>query len=453
VAERTAATLPRRLGLVLAVVPVLAIGLADAVIAVRTATPATAPATTAARAPGSRVNGSPGGLLPAERAAAIRHLLDRRAQAIVRRDRAAFLATVDPSQPRFVAAQRRLFDGMRAVPFASWSYSFDARSALAPNAATRRYRAPTWAPRHFSANYEIKGFDARPDTLAQFPTFVHRPQGWFLASFSDYAATHPAAVDIWDFGPVSVARAGGVIVLGHPGHAVLLRSVAAEAAAAIPRVTAVWGRDWPRRVVILVPSTQTELARIVDDPEDLSQIAAVASAEVRDCPGAPDPVGDRIAVNPRNWTTLSALGQRIVLTHEETHVASRADTGGCTPTWLVEGLADYAGYLDTGVPVTVVAEELTADVRAGRVPAKLPTDAEFGGANKRLAQAYEGAWLACRMIADRWGQPALLRLYQAVGTSTLPRAAAVDAAMQSVLHLSTAAFVREWRSYLREQLG
>lgn len=105
------------------------------------------------------------------------------------------------------------------------------------------------------------------------------------------------------------------------------------------------------------------------------------------------------------------------------------------------------------MPVTVVAEELTADVRAGRVPAKLPTDAEFGGANKRLAQAYEGAWLACRMIADRWGQPALLRLYQAVGTSTLPRAAAVDAAMQSVLHLSTAAFVREWRSYLREQLG
>jgi len=74
-------------------------------------------------------------------------------------------------------------------------------------------------------------------------------------------------------------------------------------------------------------------------------------------------------------------------------------------------------------------------------------------AGPRLAQAYEAAWMACRLIASRYGQGALVRLYRAVGTSTDNSKVAVDEAMARVLHISTTRFVREWRDFLRSELS
>lgn len=450
--ERAGLPLPRRLGITLAAVPVLAVGLADGVIAVRT--------TSAHHATHHQVAAP----LPdatsavqraaAERTLAIRALLDRRSHAVLHHNLHEFLSTVDPTQHAFVAAQRRLFGNLRAIPFGSWAYDFDANTEQPSTAALSRYDATTWAPQHFVVRYEIRGFDTQPASDQQYPTFVRRPTGWRIASFTDFVSAGATAdSEIWDFGPVRVLRTSRVLVLAHPGQTALMHTVASEVSAAIPRVSAVWTRPWSRRVVVLIPTTQHELGKVVGDSGDLSQIAAVASAEVQDCPGPPDPVGNRVAINPHNWPHLSALGRRVVLTHEMTHVATRADTGSCMPTWLVEGFADYVGYLGTGVPTKVVAEELASDVRAGRVPTRLPRDGDFDGGNKRLAQAYEGAWMACRLIASRWGQSTLTQLYAQVGTSTEPPAQAMSQAMHSLLHVSTGQFIAQWRAYLRAQLS
>ena len=450
--DRTGSVLPRRLGVVLALIPVLAVGLADAVIAVRTANPHH-PATTASRSH-LAVRARPADQADARRITALHDLLARRAAAVLHHDRAAFLATVDPAQPRFVAEQKREYAAIAVVPLASWSYDLNAAIGQPPVPRLARYGAPTWAPLHFTLDYAIRGFDVSPTSLRQFPTFVQRPQGWFVASFSDFTASHQRSdVDIWNFGAVRTATAPGVLVLGHPTSLGLMREVAQQAADAIPRVSAVWGRDWPRRVVVLLPSSQHELAQIIDDSGDLSQIAAVASAEVQDCPGPPNPVGYRVAINPRNWGKLSPLGRRVVLTHEMTHVATRAVTGSCTPTWLVEGFADYVGYLGTGVPMTVVAQELATDVRAGRVPKHLPLDSDFDGDNKQLAQAYEGAWMAAHMVVDRWGQRMLVRLYREVGSSKDDPDKAMSAAIRKLLHMSYGRFVSDWRAYLRANLS
>src|SRR5947209_2008943 len=436
----------------LALIPVLAVGLADAVIAVRTAHPQH-PTATAAKSHAS-AHARPADQADARRITALDDLLARRAAAVLHHDRVAFLATVDPEQPKFVAEQRREYAATSVVPLASWSYDMNASQPEAAVPRLARYAAPTRAPAHFTLQYAIRGFDASPTSLRQFPTFVQRAQGWYVASFSDFASSSQRSdVDIWNFGGVRTVRAPGVLVLGHPASLDLMRGVADEAAAAIPRVSAVWGRDWPRRVVVLVPSSQHELSQIIDDSGDLSQIAAVASAEVQDCPGPPNPVGYRVAINPRNWGKLSSLGQRVVLTHELTHVATRAVTGSCTPTWLVEGFADYVGYLGADVPTTVVAQELAADVRAGRVPARLPRDREFDGGNKHLAQAYEGAWMATHLIVDRWGEHTLVQLYRQVGTSNDDAAVAMTRAVKAVLHISYAQFVSEWRAYLRAKLS
>jgi hypothetical protein len=452
VIDRTGTVLPRRLG-VLALIPVLAVGLADAVIATRTASAPAKPTASHAKQHVTQ-HAAPAGSADAERVTALRTLVEARAAAMLHHDRASFLATVDPEQPAFLSEQRREYDAASAVPLSLWSYDFDAQLAQLPTARLARYDAPTWAPRKFSLHYAIRGFDTAPTSLRQYPTFVHRSQGWFFASFTDFASTGQRSdVDIWNFGAVRTVAAHRVLVLGHPSSLSLMRDIATEAAADIPRVTAVWGSDWQRRVVVLVPSSQRELAQLIDDHSDLSQIAAVASAEVQDCPGPPNPVGYRVAINPHNWGKLSSLGRRVVLTHELTHVATRADTGSCTPTWLVEGFADYVGYLGSGVPMTVVAQELAADVRAGRVPAHLPRDSDFDGDNKHLAQAYEGAWMATHLIVDRWGQQALVQLYRQVGTSGDSPAVATSRAVQSLLHLSFAQFVAQWRAYLRAQLS
>ena len=446
----------RRFALALAAVPLVAILIADGAVLVHRATRSTTPPSAAAAS--SRPSRSPVDqaerLAEKARAAALTDLLARRSHAVLHHDKAEWMSTVDPAQPRFRRRQQAVFANMRQVPFASWSYTFVPTAPQLPDTQSRRYGVDSWAPANFSLHYRLRGFDRRPTNLRQYPTFVHRATGWFLASFTDFVNEGAkSAYDLWDFGPVAVVRTPTVLVLGHPDEFALMQSLASEVAADIPRVTAVWGHGWAQRAVVLAPDTQRELGQTVGDFGDLTHIAAVATAEVNEGSGKPDPVGDRIGINPRNWSKLSSLGRQIVLTHELTHVATRSVTSDATPTWLAEGFADYVGYLDSGVPTTFVAQELRADVLAGHAPAALPADSQFDGANRKLSQAYEGAWLACRLIAQKWGQRTLVRFYRAVGRSPNTPAVAVATASGPVLHESWSTFLVQWRRFVRAELA
>jgi hypothetical protein len=445
--------LPRRFGVLLAAVPLVAVLLADAALLARRSTPEPEqgkPATTVSAPEASRGVGDAERL----RTQALRELLARRGHAVVHHDRGEWLGTVDPQRRAFRHQQAAAFDNLRRVPIASWTYSFDAARAQQPNAKTRRYHAPAWAPSTFALHYRLGGFDVQPTNLAQFPTFVQRHGRWYLASLDDYAGDgQQSAKELWDFGPVDVVRRPGVLVLGHPGSQATMQEVADEVGVDIPRVTAVWGRHWARRAVVLVPGSQKELSRVVDDYGNLDHIAAVATAEVQARPGHPAPVGNRIGINPDNWPKLSPLGRRIVLTHELTHVATRSVTGAAMPTWLAEGFADYVGYLDSGIPVSFAAQELADELHAGHVPQELPPDGDFDGASKQLSQAYEGAWMACRLIAERYGQRSLVRFYRDVGTSSSSKQSALAGASNEDLHVSFDRFTRQWREFLRAELG
>jgi hypothetical protein len=441
----------------LAAIPLLAVGVVDgaAVLGRHTAgrpKPAlTTPAHDRSTAADRRTDAAAGVVA---RAAAIRTLLQRRGDAVLTHNRAEWQSTLDPANPVFLRRQLQVFDNLQRVPFASWSYDFDPHRSRLPNPRAARYDAPTWSPIDFTLNYRLRGFDPRATSLPQSPTFVRRATGWYLASFTDFRSrgTH-SSTDLWDYGPVIVVRTAKVLVLGHPGARALMRSIATEVANDIPRVSAVWGRGWPQRAVVLLPSTQRELGLVVDDYGELRNIAAVATAEVQIGSGRPDPVGNRIGINPTNWPKLTSLGKRIVLTHELTHVATRALTSAATPTWLAEGFADYVGYLGSGVPTAFVAQDLGSAVHAGHVPRRLPTPSAFNGSNVELSVAYEGAWMACRLIADRWGQRTLVRFYAAVARSRLDPATAVDLTMQRLLHVSAASFTARWRGYIRSQLN
>ena len=391
-----------------------------------------------------------------EREAAVRQLLSERAGAILRRDERSFLAVVDPQAEALRERQEDLFAALEEVPLELWRYRLDP-SVERPSDVLldRKYGRDNWWAPDVALEYALEGFDDRPTVAEHHLTFVKRDGRWLLGADDDFAPVGlvtPRA--LWDRGPVVAERVGDVLVLGRPKARRLLKNVATLTAAAVPRVDRVWGKDWRRGAVLVVPTSGSEMSELLGSEKDLSQIAAVATAELGGDSGEFDPSGDRILVNPDTFGRLGQLGRRVVLTHELSHVATRRATGPAVPAWLAEGFADYVGYQDVDLPLALSARELRKDVRAGKLPTALPKDDAFDGGNPALAQAYEQSWLAVRLLAAQLGEDALLRFYRAVGARRGVEAAqAVEEALKAELGTTTAALTRDWIASLQRDLG
>lgn len=361
--------------------------------------------------------------------AAVQRVLDRRSTAVLDRDRTAFLKTGAPGW----------FENLRGVPLASWSYR-----------VTALRRAGDKATADAELRYRIEGYDKAPVTVGRTLTLSRETGGrWFVDA--DTPARR-SAQQLWDQGPVTVVRGSHSIVLGTGQSSESLHSYADLADRAVPAVSGAWGTDWAGHVVVLVPGSVEGMAGLLGSPASQYRgIAAVTTGEVGGPPTAP---ADRIIVNPDAYALLGPLGKQVVLTHEATHVATRAHTNAATPLWLSEGYADWIGYLGTGRTAAEAAPELSRAVTEGQVPQHLPTDKDFGfsGDAMKLAQAYEGGWMACRLIAQRWGLERLGRFYRAVGEHR-QRAGSVEGAMRDVLGTTSEKFTVQWRDYLRAQLG
>jgi hypothetical protein len=300
--------------------------------------------------------------------------------------------------------------------------------------------------------YALRAVDAKPTNHDLFWTFVRRAGRVVIAGDHDLAADGgPSWQGPWDFGPLTVARGTHSLVLGHEPYGPALKAIATIVDAAVPVVTSVWGSNWSQQVGVVVPSSAAELAADAGSASTATtQVAAVASADGKDALTGVA-YGQRLIVNPNALDRLSAVGRRITVAHEITHIATADDTTDATPRWLVEGFADYVGNLRSGQSVAVIASELGTDVRHGKVPNALPSEQNFD-TNGQAAQAYEGAWLACRLIAGRAGQAGLVRFYRMVGRSNDVETA-VPTGLRAVLHESPAQFTTRWRAYVSAQLG
>lgn len=389
----------------------------------------------------------------ATRSQAVRTLLERRATALLHRDRAAFLATVDPQGGKFRSQQAALFDNLAGVPLKTWSYRLNSRAELpVDDASFARYRAPVWAP-EVTLVYALRDVDPVPTERPQYLTFVRRGERWYLGADQDFAKQdHRSWRGLWDYGRVVTHRGRYSLVLAHPGNADRMADFAETVDAAVPHVTQVWGNRWTQRVAVLIPDDQAEMSEVIGGEFALLHIAAVATADYTD-PDRQIARGQRVIINPTNLDRLGRLARDVVLRHEITHIASRAVTRSDTPTWLMEGFADYVGYLEADVPLPVAARDLRTEVRDGRVPGEFPTNEDFRGDSPDLPQAYEEAWMACRMIADRIGQDGLVRFYRAVAQSEGGAATAVDRAARAFLRMSSAQLVAAWKRYLVAELS
>ncbi|AOR34805.1 hypothetical protein BFF78_30490 [Streptomyces fodineus] len=359
----------------------------------------------------------------------VQHLLDRRSAALLGHDETAYGAT----------GTRTEYIRLRALPLASWSYR-----------VTAVHRTSSGATADADLSYRVAGYDKAPVDARRTLTLGRTVGGtWYVTA--DEPARR-AGQQLWDQGPVTAVKGAHSLVLGTGGTAARLRAYATLADRAVPAVSRAWGTDWTRHVVVLVPRSLQGMAALLGSPaSNYRGIAAVTTGEAGGTGRAP---ADRVVVNPEAYAVLGDLGKQVVLTHETTHVATRAHTTAATPLWLSEGYADWIGYLGTGRTPTETAPELTRAVQDGHAPAALPADKDFGFTSDpaELAQAYEGGWLACRMIADHWGTARLDAFYRAVGAHG-KRAGAVEDALRRVLGTTPGAFTEQWREYVRAQLA
>ncbi|MEV7191567.1 hypothetical protein AB0N81_07145 [Streptomyces sp. NPDC093510] len=377
--------------------------------------------------------GCGGDPVPDTAAGEVRGLLERRARALLDGDEKAYDRTERPAK-----GAKDLFENVDDVPLESWAYRL-----------TGLDRTGAEATATAELHYRVKGYDRAPVTAERTLSLERRDGRWYVT------AERPAkksGEQLWDQGRVTAERGRRSLVLGVGQSPAELRAHRELADRAVPVVRDAWPGEWPERVVVLVPRSLDGMAGLLGAPASgYRGIAAVTTGETGGSGRAP---ADRIIVNPEAYGVLGDFGKQVVLTHEAAHVATRAQTSTATPLWLSEGFADWVAYRETGRTPAQAAPELRRAVQRGQLPGALPEDKDFGfgGDAAKLAGAYEGAWLACRMIAEQWGERRLTDFYRAVGDHE-KRAGAVEDALSDVLDTTPEDFTARWRTYLRAELG
>jgi hypothetical protein len=213
-------------------------------------------------------------------------------------------------------------------------------------------------------------------------------------------------------------RTAEILVLPGARTAALADRIRAELDDATGAVTAFWGDDWRRDVVVVATGTDEQFAVMGGGGADIA--AATTPERIVFAPGA---------------AAMSDASLRMVLRHELFHYAARRATAADAPRWLTEGVADYVGRPATPLPGPAAAADL----------ARLPTDLDLDTAGTARSLAYDKAWWFSRFIADRYGPDALRGLYLAacgVGHTDVAHAvpATLDVELDEVLDA--------WRQWL-----
>lgn len=370
-------------------------------------------------------------------------VLRKLTSAITGGDRSDYDALIDPGSEKFTPKAVQVYKNLRALPIATLSMRYVDDGSLSLERRKQLGGGSAWVA-EVEVAWRLRDYDRQAVRMIVPVTLVTRNGSTYIASFSDRVGQNPARWKrpFWSLGSLRVAKGERSLVVSSDPD-VDVEAYARVVDKAIDDVSKIWKASWSRRVVLYLPGTQSQMEYVLGARQaSYGQIAAVTTAEATQrMPGGPV----RIVANPKLFAKLSAQGRRIVLTHETTHVASNA-TSSPVPLWLAEGFADYVGFSTVDVSVRSAANELIKAVRAGEAPKSLPDASAFSASSKRLAVAYESSWLACRLIAEKYGREELVAFYRKVHTSN-PTTGLRDAFKG--LGTTQERFVADWQRYMQ----
>jgi hypothetical protein len=285
--------------------------------------------------------------------------------------------------------------------------------------------------------YRYGGFDKAPARLETSLVFAPTSDGVRIAGFGDADVRTP----VWLADHLSVVRTKETLVAVAGDSAGRYAGLVRPALRQVRRVLP----DWRGPLLVEVPRSTRQLdAALQAEPGEYDNIAAVTTTA--DGSLAPDaPV--RVFVNPTVFGRLKERGAQVVISHEATHVATGA-TFTSMPTWLQEGFADFVALDDAGVPVGLAAGQILDRIRKDGLPRRLPTSQDLDPSANGLGATYEEAWLACRFMAQEYGEDRLVRFYMAVSNG-----ASTQEAFRSEIGTTQRMFVAQWRKDLARLAG
>lgn len=345
----------------------------------------------------------PAGMDESLREAAL-ELVEEREDALASGDREAFLATVDADELGFSATQARWFDNMAQLPLTDVSYELGDEGIMTQVTGAGDLQLPV------DFTMRIAGFDARPVTQQMVWTFSRDGDDALLVDDRNVqvearSGWTPAP---WDLVHIEVRRSGGILGVFDDEtveHADYVMDDLADAA----RVVRGHLPAWNGRFVVYASS-------------DVSAMDAMSAMTVDDTGGVAFPVlsreggpvaAYRFLVNPT--VTRDVITRTHLFRHELAHVAL-GTTDDRSPTWLVEGVAEYVA---ASVHPVVERRLVAAYQLASATPRPLEASRRFYTRDATLNYALGG--LVCDYIASTRGEAALwdlVRTFQAARFSS-----------------------------------
>lgn len=344
------------------------------------------------------------------------------------------LALAAPGEPTARRALGRVYDNVHELGVTDLSLRFvDEQAGAISDSARRTLGRAAWVA-DVELGWRVEGFDEEVSQMEVALTLVDTPDG---AAFGSAEAAYGKPAPLWLLTDLAVQRSRRALVAVAderrlPRYVQLAQEAVRDVRAVLPRQRS--------RLVVEVPASQAQLDQVLDAPPAAYESIAAVTATVDGSMDRSSPV--HILVNPRVFSKLGDKGAQIVMSHEATHVAVGAATA-TMPLWLLEGFADYVALARSDLPVSVTASQILAEVREQGPPASLPGPDEFDPSNKLLGTSYEAAWLACRLLAERYGEHRLVDFYTSVDQGRSLEEALVD------LGTTKAEFTAQWRDYLR----
>ncbi len=361
--------------------------------------------------------------------ATVQVMLKRRAQAVLRHDKAAFLADLDPGDADLRQRQARFFDNLTALPLQT--FTLEAPGATWPSDfAAARFRRTAYIP-YVEQSLQLRGFDPVPVTSNYALTFANVDGAVRIVSDDDLAdrESDRARNAPWDTTRIVVRRskdALGIFDEASQASAGRIMSWTEESLATVRRDVP---EEWPGDVVVYALSSERLLRRMGTRFLDR---AAIAFPVFDDSDNPTRRVATRVLINPK-YLPRNEIEGTYLLTHEITHVAL-ARTSGATPTWVQEGMADYVATRGAD-PSRWLPTDATA-ARARKGADAMPASTFFGDDDPGFD--YDLSLAACAYLARRHGEDrlwAFLDRLTAAGRSDGDSEGHVDRVLRSMFHL------------------
>jgi Peptidase MA superfamily len=373
-------------------------------------------------------------------------LLTRRAAAVAKHDQAAFLADVDTADPRFVDRQRTEYQNLVALGLSSFTLELTSHTYEVSDADLIRRYGGALREVGVTVRYAIAGLDTVPDAEPWIPTLALMHGRWLLVSEEGAGSGTKFPFGVggqpWEARPIVVVKSAHVVAVVSKEDQEIAPHLLDLAERGVVNAAKVRPEGWPDKVLMTAVSDQKVFdSYFAGSPDKLAQVEAVTVPRYSDVAewnsGARFALS-RVVFNPN---TLGRGDEELqhTLTHEFTHVAFGPETTDATPVWLIEGTAEYVAFASEKVSDAFVTQ--AANHVSGST---LPADRSFYDS----ADNYLLGWLACKLIAQKYGQAKLIALYDWFQDHSDE-----DGGFRAALGISYSAFLGTWQNYLKTVRG